>query len=399
MANKLTSEQQALIARLYDAALDNTLWRALCTDMRHAFGEASDVVIILDRQHSAKLVCDSPHFNDAALRAYEAYYWQHDIWTKWARKLGTGQIHSSAEHIAPRELERTEFYADFCRPNDLYHVIGGALPLDTGETALLGVHRQRAQGPFDDGCRIKKQLQVFTRHLQRALQISSRLAYSNMAERNARSALDCLDTAVLLIDARLDVLYANACAQTLFAPDLERALHSHAAGSGNGGSAPCTRMLPQLAHAIRAVMPMTEGAARQVPPSAQTLRLARPQVPDLYLTVAPFKVEHGPFCQQSCAIVLARDPAMPPVSTPALQHLFALTPAETQVCHALARGNDIDTIATGACISINTVKTHLHHIYDKTGATRQGELIAFLHQCATGAAPVRAEQPGASLPR
>ena len=388
--DQLTAEQQALIGRLYDAALDDTLWRALCNDMASAFGEACDVVIILEQQHRARLVCASPHFNDASLRAYEAYYYQLDIWTKWARKLGIGQIHSSAEHIHPRELERTEFYADFCRPNDLYHVIGGVLPLDAGETALLGVHRQRAQGAFKNGPQLKHQLQAFTAHLQRALQISSRLAHGNMAEHSARAALDCLDTAVLLIDARLEVVYANACAQTLFAPDLERDLHSHVADGEDGPLH--SRMLPQLAQAIRAAMPDTQ-ASWQAPSVAQNLRLVRTQGPDLYLTVAPFKVASGPFCRQPCAIVLARDPAKPPASTAALQHLFDLTPAETQVCQAIAGGSAIDIIAADARISVNTLKTHLHHIYGKTGTARQGELIAFLHQCGTGATAAKPEQP------
>ena len=378
MTNYLTPQQQALIARLYDAALDETLWRALCTDMMVAFGDASDVVIILDRHHSARLVCDSPHFNHEALRAYEAYYWQHDIWTKWARKLGVGHIHSSAEHIRSSELERTEFYADFCRPNDLYHVIGGALPVCTGETALLGVHRQRSQGPFADGQVLKAQLQALAPHLQRALHISSRLARSNLAQHNARAVLDCLDTAVLLIDAKLEVLYANACAMTLFAPDLPRSLHSHLAPGSSDPRDTRWSMLPQLAQAIRQAITGTS-------PQAHDLRLKRLPGPDLFLSIAPFKVEHGPFCQQACAMLLARNPDQAPAEAKMLQRLFALTPAEAQVCQALARGSAIDSIAAGAHISINTVKTHLHHIYDKTDTARQGQLIALLHQCATGA--------------
>ncbi|MGK5023215.1 helix-turn-helix transcriptional regulator [Janthinobacterium sp. RB2R34] len=378
MTDHLTPQQQALIGRLYDAALDETLWRALCTDMMAAFGDASDVVIMLNRHHSLRLVCDSPHVNDEALRAYEAYYWQHDIWIKLARKLGVGHIHSSAEHIGARELEGTEFYADFCRPIDLYHVIGGALPLSTGETALLGVHRQRSQGPFADGQALKAQLQALAPHLQRALQISSRLARSNLAERNARAALDCLDTAVLLIDAKLEVQYANACAMTLFAPDLPRKLHSHLAPGSSDPRDIRWSMLPQLAQGIRQAIAGT-------PPQAHELRLARLPGPDLFLSVVPFKVEHGPFCQQACAMLLARNPDQAPAEAHMLQRLFALTPAEAQVCQALARGNAIDSIAAGAHISINTVKTHLHHIYDKTDTARQGQLIALLHQCATGA--------------
>jgi len=42
-------------------------------------------------------------------------------------------------------------------------------------------------------------------------------------------------------------------------------------------------------------------------------------------------------------------------------------------------------IAANTSVSVNTVKTHLRHIYDKTDTTRQGELIALLHQAAGGA--------------
>ena len=87
---------------------------------------------------------------------------------------------------------------------------------------------------------------------------------------------------------------------------------------------------------------------------------------------------------QRCAIVLAREAHAPGIGAQALQQLFALTPAEALVGQALAQGAAIDAIAAASGVSVNTVKTHLHHIYGKTGATRQGELIALLHQCAGG---------------
>ena len=34
----MTARQQALIARLYDAALDDALWPQLCRDLADAFG-------------------------------------------------------------------------------------------------------------------------------------------------------------------------------------------------------------------------------------------------------------------------------------------------------------------------------------------------------------------------
>jgi DNA-binding CsgD family transcriptional regulator len=92
-------------------------------------------------------------------------------------------------------------------------------------------------------------------------------------------------------------------------------------------------------------------------------------------------------------MLLARDPGACDTSALALQQLFELTPSETQVCRSLAQGQSIDDIASACGISISTVKTHLHHIYGKTGTGRQGELIALIHQCIAAAPPSFAPSP------
>lgn len=369
----MTAQQQALISRLYDAALDDALWPQLCRDLADACGGASETILILQSDSGAQLLNPAGHFGKEATSAYEAYYWQHDIWAKLAYRLGVGQVHDSAEHIRPRDFERTEFYADFCRPHDLYHVICAILPMAPGESAQLGVHRQRTQGPFADSPLVQAQLQALLPHLQRALRIRARLAQSGMQERTTRAALDALDTAVLLVDSRLDVLYANASALALFGPGLERSLHCPASGS------PRWCALPQLARAVRQAIGTGQGK-RLAAPIASALRLPRPDAPDLCLTVAPFQPPQGPLRQRPCALVLARDPQAPAITVPALQQLFDLTQAEALVAQALAQGAAIDRIAADTGVSINTVRTHLHHIYNKTGTARQGELITRIHQ-------------------
>ena len=386
MGNPLTARQEALIARLYDAALDDALWPQLCRDLAEAFGGAGDTSLILQSDSGAQLLNPLGQFGKDATSAYESYYWRHDIWAQLAYRLGVGQVHGSAEHIRPREFERTEFYADFCRPHDLYHVIGAVLPMAPGEVALLGVHRQRARGPFADSALVQMQLQALLPHLQRALRVRARLAQSGMQERTTRAALDALGTAVLLVDSRLEVVYANASALALFGPGLERSLHISGSGSGSGG--PRCNAPPQLAQAVRLAIGGAPGK-RAAAPVASAVRLPRPGAPDLCLTVAPFRPQqhrHNRLHVRPCALVLARDPQAPAVAAPMLQQLFHLTQAEAQVAQALAQGSAIDSIATGASVSINTVKTHLHHIYDKTGTARQGELIALIHQSSGGAA-------------
>ncbi|OFJ46562.1 hypothetical protein BA896_021230 [Janthinobacterium lividum] len=388
MSMPMTVQQEALIARLYDAALDDALWPPLCRDLAEAFGGASDTSLILQSDSGAQLLNPVGRFGKETVSAYEAYYWQHDIWAQLAYRLGVGKVHCSADHIRPHDFERTEFYADFCRPHALYHVIGAILPMAPGQVALLGVHRQYTQGPFADSTLLQVQLQALLPHLQRALRIRARLALSSMRERTTRAALDALDTAVLLLDAQLGVLYANASALALFGPSLERSLHCPASGS------PRWCALPQLEQAVRQAIGISRGK-RVVAPVASALRLPRPGAPGLCLTVAPFQPQQSPVGQRPCALVLARNPQAPAIAAPALQQLFELTQAESLVAQALAQGAAIEHIAAGGGVSINTVKTHLHHIYEKTGTARQGELIALIHQSA-GGARARTSTPAAA---
>ncbi|MFC3704017.1 response regulator [Devosia honganensis] len=57
---------------------------------------------------------------------------------------------------------------------------------------------------------------------------------------------------------------------------------------------------------------------------------------------------------------------------------FGLTPAETRIASALAQGRTPAQIAAGFNISRTTVTFHLRNIFQKTGTSRQAELVAVL---------------------
>ena len=61
-----------------------------------------------------------------------------------------------------------------------------------------------------------------------------------------------------------------------------------------------------------------------------------------------------------------------------LREAFGLTPAETKVALAIARGQDCDEIATMHNVSIATVRTHLKAIFAKTGTPRQTALAVLI---------------------
>lgn len=182
------------------------------------------------------------------------------------------------------------------------------------------------------------------------------------------AALNRLDTAVLLIDAELCLLYANMAATELLERDTGLRLHGQKlmqdAGCGDKSLA-------------RVVATALDGRHNRSP--QQALSLPRHGRQPLLLTVAPFVPEGLPLLP-ACAIVMATDPDVYQLSGAVLMQLFDLTPAEAGVAQALAHGDALEDIATALDISPHTVKTHLQKLFRKTGTCRQGELVAMLHR-------------------
>jgi DNA-binding CsgD family transcriptional regulator len=94
----------------------------------------------------------------------------------------------------------------------------------------------------------------------------------------------------------------------------------------------------------------------------------------------------------SVALLVFESPGYRPLSAQVLQQIYGLTRAEIVLVQALASGNSLEEAAHNIGIAVNTARTHLKHIFIKTGAKRQSELI---HQVETGPAslPLKLEDP------
>ena len=68
-----------------------------------------------------------------------------------------------------------------------------------------------------------------------------------------------------------------------------------------------------------------------------------------------------------------------------LTRRFGLTVRESEVVSKVASGKGDREIAGDLCISVSTVKKHLHNIYQKTGVSSRTQLLALLHGLPGGA--------------
>ena len=81
------------------------------------------------------------------------------------------------------------------------------------------------------------------------------------------------------------------------------------------------------------------------------------------------------------ALLVFGSPGYRDLSAPVLHQVYGLTRAEVTLVQSLARGFSLEEAAHDIGIAVNTARTHLKHIFVKTGSKRQSELI---HEVETG---------------
>jgi DNA-binding CsgD family transcriptional regulator len=89
--------------------------------------------------------------------------------------------------------------------------------------------------------------------------------------------------------------------------------------------------------------------------------------------VLPLTTAEDP--SEARVLVMIIDPAQ--VAEPPkilIRRLFGLSNAEADVALRVVRGDGLKPISADLALSIATIKTHMHHIFDKTDTHRQAEL-------------------------
>jgi len=123
---------------------------------------------------------------------------------------------------------------------------------------------------------------------------------------------------------------------------------------------------------------------------AFAVALARNDSTGLVATILPLdrgkrRRVSGPFA--AAAAVFVQDPQhVPPLPGETFAKLYGLTAGELRVLLALAPGLSVKGAADMLGIRESTSKTHLQHIFEKTGTSKQTELMRLL---ITAAPPVR----------
>ena len=357
----------SLVEGLYDAALNPTDWPRVAQLFARAFDTESCAIFQLDlAQGSAGLLGITGNFDAKAMREYEAYYHQKDLWAISMSKSATGRAMLGTEIVGEADFLNSEIYSDFAKRIELFWSVASVMPLEKQFMGAIGVHRPRGARAFeaDD----KHHLDMVLPHLSRAMLLQRRLQGLTQDHRLVLDALEKLSVGMIAVDAQSTVLFANQTAERLLCAGLGLTCRKGCLGTTDPSKEDELRRLIQQAGLASLGGPSEAGGV---------LALPRPEGRPLSLQVCPLSphaLTLGP--SVPAALVIFGDPdATASTSTQAVIELYGLTPAEAKLMSALVEGERLEDYADRQQISVNTVRTQSKQIFSKTGHSRQVDLI------------------------
>jgi DNA-binding CsgD family transcriptional regulator len=253
------------------------------------------------------------------------------------------------------------FYSEMLWPAGLGWAAGTAIPLPTGATAFLTVERNLDRGPVEWA--VVHQLDLLRPHLARSALMSARLQMERA--RIASETLTLIGLPALVFDERGKVLAANALIE---AETDHISWRAHDRVSLRDANANALFRLAtdtlNISDASKTRSFAVRGAEANAAMVAHVIPIRR-SARDIFVR---------------CAGVLVLTPVTLPQAPPVelVQSLFDLTPAEARVARRLTGGESVADIASTGGISLNTVRTQVRGVLEKTGCRRQAEVIALL---------------------
>jgi DNA-binding CsgD family transcriptional regulator len=187
------------------------------------------------------------------------------------------------------------------------------------------------------------------------------------AEKFASSALDALPLAALSVDLSGKVLFANRAGGELLAA--REPLNLDASGV-------CRALTPSETNELHQA---TTSVARGGLPVVLALS-GRNGERYSVLIEPPAK----PGAETAALLFVRQIDGQAAPSPETLKHLFGLSPTESKLAHELAQGLDVKEAALAMGVTVNTARTYLRTIFQKTGVNRQSELIRLLNGAVAG---------------
>lgn len=353
-----------LIISIYDAAGDPQLWPAFLEQFADAVGGAATLMFLYGVKGDDGNVA-------AAVRLDSDYIQVDQSGMQGSHLVKAGNV-ATGQMLCPEQVPyHSEFCNDFLSPMEVFHEFGRFIRKEQSVASIISSLRSKLAGPFEE--EEIRLLSILMPHLRRGFQFHQRMVALQRRAESAVEALDRLTIGFLLVDGPGKILMLNHQAGMILDQNDGLAIRSETLHASRAKEANRLRGLIQQAMAAGSERGFESGMMTIPRPSERRAFeiLVTPQRTGvLPLGLSPRR--------ETVAIFLIDPENRPEPDDQVLVRLFGLTQAEARLAGALIQGKSLKQAAEEFCLSRNTVRSQLQSIFDKTGTTRQAELVGFL---------------------
>jgi DNA-binding CsgD family transcriptional regulator/PAS domain-containing protein len=366
------------IGAIYDCALDPHQWPDACRSIAYLCESTAGGICVHDLQHTQNDQLFVFGYQPEFLENFGMHYPQ--------SPMAVADVVSNIGDVRALSMDpsgpfETRFFRDVLKPFGLQDIIWFPALRTGGRMASMHASRSEKVEHYQ-----KREINVFkllSPHVCRALAISDALDIRALRSEMLEQTLDALVAGVFLTARDGRVVYMNAAAERqIRTGNSIRIVNNRLSPTDPAARAVLSKAIDQAA---RDGIAMDMTAHSLAIPDAEGTGYVATFLPveggQRRSTVAPFAA--------SCAVFMQDPVQVPLMPGEAFARLHRLTGGELRVLLALAEGLGGKEAADMLGISEPTVRTHLQHIFSKTGTSRQAKLLQLLHNSTP---PIQAPQ-------
>ncbi|WP_225771055.1 helix-turn-helix transcriptional regulator [Inquilinus sp. Marseille-Q2685] len=363
----------SLVAGIYDAALEPSLWPDVLERIVRATGFNSAGLMLMDA--NSRRMTYHTRLDADAIRSYDSYYGRGDPVALALERSPIGVIQPMGGLVPWPQLLRAEVYSDWGARHALRDGVFVNLLREGCDVHPLCLLLDRRTDGIEPSA--LQGLQLLLPHLRQMARLQRRIRGLSRERDDAFHSFEAIQHGIVQLDSTGRMIFANAVAQALLrrsdglsirpggrlqaatAADHAalQALIGHAIGQAAGGSLSIGRPSGRRALAVH-VLPVGPATAAGAGQSRTT------------------------------ALVVIADPdSEPETSQTMLRQLFGFTNAEAAVALRILPGRGLQEVADDLKVSLATVRSHQQRVFEKTGTRRQAELVRLLLQAQAGVMP------------
>jgi DNA-binding CsgD family transcriptional regulator/PAS domain-containing protein len=360
-----------LIGAIYDCVIAPEQWTKVLNEIRMEYGFATAVLSAYSLTNVRIGVNAASGTDPVPTMAQTSKEYVADIVEIWGgleriRQYPLGEPIVRSQAVPEEIILGNRYHREWALPKGLFDAVGIAL---VREKAMIGnatFSQHESAGPIEDAQ--VDGLRLLAPHIRRAVTISNLFDMKTVEAATFSATVEALTAGVVLVDEEAKIVHTNAAATAMLeAGDPILTRHGRIAVQSTTTT---TSLQSAIAQAAK-----DEAALGQ---KGIGIPILRGSGDPLVIHVLPLRRGHmraGLIQRAAAALFVASASGPPQMSHVALNQLYDLTPAEIRIFELICEGHTRDAISGLLGVSVATVKSHLLHVFEKTGCRRQLDLV------------------------